>query len=106
MKKFATLAALAVVSAVAAPVSVFAAETAQPASAMVDAAASAVTPKPGKMLYASDGRRVGSIYRVNADGNPQVILNSQLITVPASTLSDVQGKITTSLTRSELTRAN
>lgn len=105
MKKFATLAAIVVASAVAAPASVFAAETAQPVSAVVEASASSVTPKAGKMLYASDGRRVASIYRINPEGNPQVILNSQLITVPASTLSDVEGKITTSLTKSQLTSA-
>lgn len=104
MKKFATLAALAVVSAVAAPA--FAAETTQPVSATVEATASAVTPKPGKMLYSADGRRIASIYRINPEGNPQVILNSELITVPASTLSDVQGKITTSLTKSQLTSSH
>lgn len=55
------------------------------------------------MLYGSNGQRIAAIYRVS-EGNPQVILNGKLVTVPASSLSDVGGKVTTSLTKAELGR--
>jgi hypothetical protein len=56
----------------------------------------------GKGLYDSAGHRVGSIYRVTNEGDAQVILNGKLVTVPASTLSEVNGKITTSISRADL----
>jgi hypothetical protein len=56
----------------------------------------------GQMLYGSNGQRIASIYRVNADGNPQIVLDGKLITVPVSTLSNVDGRVTTSLTKAEL----
>jgi hypothetical protein len=57
------------------------------------------------MLYTTNGRRIASIYRVTAEGNPQVILNGKLVTVPASSLSEVDGKVATSLTKKELSSA-
>lgn len=102
MKTFATLAAFAVMSAVAAPASVFATEATEPVSATVEAAATTVVAKPGKMIYGSDGRRIAAIYSMTRDGNPQVILDNRLITVPVSTLSDVEGKLTSSLTKSQV----
>ena len=104
MKKLVSLAAVAAVAVVAAPA--FAAdESSQPVQAAADAAAAApVSIRSGKMLYSSNGQRIASIYRVTEAGDPQVILNSKLITVPASTLSDVNGKITTSLTKADLGR--
>ncbi|MCB2060552.1 MAG: hypothetical protein R3E09_15510 [Novosphingobium sp.] len=53
-------------------------------------------------LYTSDGKRIGKIYRVTNDGNAQVIYNNRLLTIEASTLSIVEGKLTTSLTRADL----
>jgi hypothetical protein len=105
MIKFAPLAALATVAVLAVPATVFAAESSQSVRAATDAAASTVAVNAGKMLYASNGQRIASIYRVTTEGNPQVILNGKLVTVPASTLSDVNGKVTTSLSKSELGRA-
>jgi hypothetical protein len=104
MKKFAALAAVATLAVFATPAA-FAAESSQSVRAATDAAAGAVAVNAGKMLYASNGQRIAAIYRVTADGNPQVILNGKLVTVPASTLSDVNGKVTTSLTKQELGRA-
>ena len=104
MKKFAALAAVATVAVFATPAA-FAAESSQSVRAATDAAAGSVAVNPGKMLYASNGSRIAAIYRVTAEGNPQLILNGKLVTVPASTLSDVNGKVTTSLTKSELARA-
>jgi hypothetical protein len=56
----------------------------------------------GKMLQASDGARIGAIYRVTDDGSAQVIVNGKMVTVPAATLSVVDGKLTTSLSKSEV----
>jgi hypothetical protein len=64
-----------------------------------NAAAVAVAAK-GKMLVGADGGRLGVISRVTADGGAQIILDGKLITIPASTLTDVDGKLTTSLTKS------
>jgi hypothetical protein len=58
----------------------------------------------GQMLY-SNGARLAPIYRVNAEGNPQIILSGKLVTVPATTISSVGGKVTTSLTKKEVASA-
>jgi hypothetical protein len=100
MKKFALIAALA--AATVAP-SAFAAETSQSVRAATEGAG--VQVDAGKMLYSAAGTRIASIYRVTSEGNPQVILDGRLVTVPASSLSDVNGKVTTSLTKRELARA-
>lgn len=97
---FAAVAALATTSATAAF-----AESPAPA-ATIAAAAGAVSVKTGNMLYSSSGHRIGSVYRVTSDGNPQVILDGRLVTVPGSSLSDVGGKLTTSLSKRDLVRAN
>jgi hypothetical protein len=104
MKKLAALAAVATLAVFATPAA-FAAESSQSVRAATDAAAGSVAINAGKMLYASNGQRIAAIYRVTADGNPQVILNGKLVTVPASTLSDVNGKVTTSLSKADLGRA-
>ena len=75
-----------------------------PASAQESTAAS-VAVSAGKQLYDNAGRRVGTVYRMSAEGNPQVILNGKLVTIPASTLSDQNGKITTSLSKADLERS-
>ena len=105
MTKFAPLAAVAALAVLAAPAAVFAAESSQNVRAATEATTGAVAVNAGKMLYASNGQRIAAIYRVNAEGNPQVILNGKLVTVPASSLSDVNGKVTTSLSKAELGRA-
>lgn len=99
MKKFALLAALATVAFAPA---VQASETSQSVQAATEGAG--VEVNAGKMLYSSTGHRIASVYRVNTDGNPQVILDGRLITVPSSTLSEVNGKLTTSLTKREIAR--
>jgi hypothetical protein len=103
MTKFAPFAAVAALALVASPV--FAAETSQSVRAAADATQASVAVNAGKMLYGSNGQRIAAIYRVNAAGAPQVILDGKLVTVPAGTLSDVNGKITTSLTKKDLGRA-
>jgi hypothetical protein len=56
----------------------------------------------GKMLYATNGGRLGSVYRVADDGSVQLILDGNMRTVPATTLSMVDGKLTTSLSKSDV----
>jgi hypothetical protein len=104
MKKLATLAVVATLTVLAAPAA-FASESSQSVRAATDSAAGAVAVNPGKMLYAANGQRIAAIYRVTSEGNPQVILNGKLVTIPASTLSDVGGKVTTSLSKQDLGRA-
>lgn len=103
MIKHAVLAAVATVAIFSTPAA-FAAESSESVHAVTQAAAAAVTPKAGTMLY-SNGQRLAAIYRVTADGNPQVILEGKLVTIPASTLSEVNGKVTTSLTKHDLSHA-
>jgi hypothetical protein len=97
------LAATAVTLAV--PATVFAAEANQSVQAATDSVAPAAKVTAGKMLYSTDGHRIASVYRVTSDGAPQVIIDGKLITVPASSLSDANGKVTTSLSKSDLVHA-
>jgi hypothetical protein len=84
-----SLLALLVCAAVAGPVVV--------QTAMAESAAVATK---GKMLVSSDGTRLGPVYRVGADGSAQLIFDGHMVTVPADSLSLVDGKLTTSLTKS------
>jgi hypothetical protein len=107
MKKFVTAAlAATAVTLAAVPATVFAAEageTSQSVRAVTDEAALDV--RAGQMLYSSEGRRIAAIYSVDGEGNAKVIYNGRMITVPAATLSAVNGKVTTSLTRKDVARA-
>jgi len=95
MKTFAPLALLVTAAALgSASTAVLADEGTETASVEV---------KASMMLYGPDGHRLARVYSVSKDGDPQVILNSTLFTVPASTLSTVDGKLTTSLTKREIT---
>jgi hypothetical protein len=71
------------------------------ATAESPAAAPTVAEK-GKMLVAANGARLGPVYRVGAGGAAQIIIDGKMVTVPASTLSIVDDKLTTSLTKSEV----
>ncbi|MEZ5737250.1 MAG: hypothetical protein R3E09_15880 [Novosphingobium sp.] len=106
MNKFASFALLATATTMAlVPTVVFAAENTQAVHAATEEVAPAVDINAGKMLYGANGRRIASIYRVTEEGDPQIILDGRMITVPASTLSDVEGKVTTSLTKREIARS-
>lgn len=105
MKKFAPLAAIATVATLAVvPTAVFA-ETTQSVREVTEEAAAPVELNAGMMLYSAEGRRVAPIYRINGEGNPQVIMNGRLITVPASSVSEADGKVMTSLTKKDIARA-
>jgi hypothetical protein len=66
------------------------------------AAAVAAVAEKGKMLVSANGSRLGAVYRVAADGAAQIIIDGKLVTVPGNTLSIANGKLTTSLTKSEV----
>ena len=66
------------------------------------AAATAGAAEKGKMLVSSNGSRLGTVYRVGPDGAAQIIIDGKLVSVPAATLSNVDGKLTTSLSKSEI----
>lgn len=101
MKKIIALAAVATLATFSAP-AVFA-ETSQSVREVTEEAAPAKL-NAGQMLY-SGAARLAPIYRVTAEGNPQVILSGKLVTVPASSITSVGGKITTSLTKKEVASA-
>jgi hypothetical protein len=65
-------------------------------------ATSAPVAEKGKMLVAANGARLGAVYRVGPDGSAQIIIDGKMVAVPANTLSNVNGKLTTSLTKSEV----
>ena len=56
----------------------------------------------GKIVVSSNGSRLGTVYRVGPDGSAQIIIDGKLVSIPASTLSSVDGKLTTSLSKSEV----
>jgi hypothetical protein len=67
---------------------------------------SASVASKGQTLVASNGSRLGQVYRVGSDGAVQMIIDGKLITVPAATLSSKDGKLTTSLSKSEVLALN
>ncbi len=56
----------------------------------------------GKMLVAANGARLGTVSRVSPDGGVQVIIDGRMVAIPGNTLSEANGKLTTSLTKSEV----
>jgi hypothetical protein len=61
-------------------------------------------PKEGEVLRDSGARIVGQVYKVQPSGNILAIVNRQTVRIPASTLSIVDGKLVTTLTKSEALR--
>jgi hypothetical protein len=49
----------------------------------------------GTTLFSEDGHRLGIVYKVADDGSAKLIFDGKLVTIPASTLTDVSGKLTT-----------
>jgi len=66
------------------------------------AAATAAVAEKGKMLVSANGSRLGTVYRVGPDGAAQIIIDGKLVSIPASTLSNVDGKLTTSMSKSDI----
>jgi hypothetical protein len=61
-----------------------------------------VQAKEGTLLYSQDGRRLGTVYKVGEDGSVKLIFNNKLVVIPASTLADAKGKLTTTLTKTDV----
>ncbi|GAM04307.1 MULTISPECIES: hypothetical protein [Novosphingobium] len=65
------------------------------------AQAPAVEARKGSMIY-SDGKRIGQVFRVRENGDAQVVINGQSHIVPAETLIEKDGKLATTLSRSQV----
>jgi hypothetical protein len=72
------------------------------AAAAPEGAPAAAVAVKGKMLVGANGARLGPVYRVGSDGSAQIIIDGKMVTIPASTLSVVDGKLMTSLSKSEV----
>ncbi len=64
-----------------------------------------VTISAGKSLYSADGKRLGSVYRVLKDGTIQIIIDGRLLAIKPDTISNQNGKLVTSLTKSAVLTA-
>ena len=91
---------IALIAAIATPVL---AQTSSPTSTLAVASATPVVASRGQMLIGSDHSRLGSVVSVESDGSPSIIFDGRMVTVPASTLKMAHGKLTTSLTKHQLT---
>ncbi|TYC89629.1 hypothetical protein [Novosphingobium sp. BW1] len=65
------------------------------------AQAPAVEARKGSMIY-SNGKRIGQVFRVRDNGDAQVVINGQSHIVPAETLIEKDGKLATTLSRSQV----
>ena len=90
------------IAAILAPLALFAAV---PPALAQDAAAPAAAleraPREGDVLRDTKARIIGKVYKVQPSGGVLVIVNSQTVRVPADTLSIVDGKLVTTLTKAE-----
>jgi hypothetical protein len=68
----------------------------------VSSEAAADSPVKGSMVIAANGARLAPVYRVSPDGSAQIIIEGKMVTIPAATLSMSGGRLTTSLTKSEV----
>jgi hypothetical protein len=67
-----------------------------------DPGGSAVTAVAGKYLYDAKGHVLSTIMKVSPSGSAQIILEDRLRTIPGSTISLTDGKLTTSLSKREI----
>lgn len=93
VKKFGLILALAAVLPVTALVS------ANTAFAADDALSKAMV---GKLLYDGEGKKLAAIYKLDANGSPQILLEGKMVTVPLATLKKDDDKFATSLTKKDL----
>ena len=106
MNTFVPVALAAMLAAVSLPAAGQAAEPMQQTHVAPQAAsAPAISVAAGKLIYDAKGRLIAPVYHVTDTGLVQVILEDQLVTIPAQTLSENQGKVVTSLTKADLLRA-
>ena len=64
--------------------------------------------KEGMTVFASGGARIGRVHRVRDDGTLSVIVDDayKLVKIPLSTLSTINGKLTTTLSKKEALSSN
>jgi hypothetical protein len=81
----------------------FLAAVAAPALANETVAAPALSRAPveGEVLRDAKARIVGKVYKVQPSGGVLAIVNRETVRIPADTLSIVDGKLVTSLTKGE-----
>jgi hypothetical protein len=72
------------------------------ANALAAAQDDAAVAAKGKVLVTVDGARLGQVYRVGSDGDVQMIIDGKIVTVPAATLSSVEGRLVTSLHKNQV----
>lgn len=72
------------------------------AAAQAQSAPQAAVGSKGQMLIAVNGARLGQVYRIGADGSAQIFIDGKLVTIPVATLSMANGRLTTSLSKSEV----
>lgn len=65
------------------------------------AAALSRAPKEGEVLRDASARIVGKVFKVQPSGSILAIVNRETVRIPANTLSIVNGKLVTTLTKSE-----
>jgi hypothetical protein len=70
---------------------------------LATAADTPVVAKHGALVFSADGARLSEVYRVTDDGSVQIIFDGKMVTIPGSSLSTRDGKLTTSLKKSEIT---
>lgn len=80
-----------------------------PAFASEDAPAAAAEAAPlnlkvGEFVAGADGKRIGRIYQVSKEGNAEIINGIRMLVVPAATLSRVDGKLVSTLSKRDLTK--
>ncbi len=75
-----------------------------PAMAQTAAATTSAhaTAKPGEMLTDADGRRLAQVDQVDGDGSAEILIDGRVATIPAATLSVVNGHLTTSLKKTQI----
>jgi hypothetical protein len=58
--------------------------------------------KSGATLFDVDGHRLGKIDRVLEDGTVRTIVGTKMVRIPGSTVKDVDGKATTTMTKAQV----
>ena len=98
MRKSSLFVAAALLAATAIPA--FADESETP----VGQASPSVQIKVGRLLHTASGAPIQPVYKITAAGEPQIIIDGKMVTVPAATLSMSGKKLVTTLTVPELRR--
>jgi hypothetical protein len=66
------------------------------------AADQAAQAKAGWAIYSQDGCWLGRVYNVGEDGSVKLLLDDKMVIIPAKTIRQVEGKLTTKLTKSDV----